>query len=107
MFYITLNVYTFGTLEFTILLLIDGEEIRTTKGDFGESNVHDQSGISFRTPPYPDPNITESVKVCLNFQGFYFITKFNQGLLKFCGLILYVIIEGIHLSASALQERTK
>lgn len=69
--------------------------------------MHDQSGISFRTPPYPDPNITESVKVCLNFQGFYFITKFNQGLLKFSGLILYVIIEGIHLSASAIQERTK
>jgi len=43
----------------------NGEEIRTTKGDFGESNVHDQSGISFRTPPYPDPDITESVKVSI------------------------------------------
>ena len=52
---------------------LDGEEIRTTKGDFGESNVHDQSGISFRTPPYPDPDITESVKVGFNFEGFYSI----------------------------------
>ena len=46
------------------LVFLDGEEIRTTKGEFGESNVHDQSGISFRTPPYPDPDITEPVKVC-------------------------------------------
>jgi len=43
----------------------NGEEIRTTKGEFGESNVHDQSGISFRTPPYPDPDITEPVKVSI------------------------------------------
>jgi len=41
------------------------EEIRTTKGEFGESNVHDQSGISFRTPAYPDPDITEPVKVSI------------------------------------------
>merc|ERR1719411_666697 len=43
----------------------NGEEILTTKGDFGEANVHDQSGISFKTPPYPDLEITEAVKVSI------------------------------------------
>jgi hypothetical protein len=43
----------------------NGEEILTTKGEFGEANVHDQSGISFKTPPYPDLEITEPAKVSI------------------------------------------
>lgn len=41
------------------------EEILTTKGEFNEVNVHDQSGISFKTPPYPDLEIREPVKVSI------------------------------------------
>jgi Rel/ankyrin family protein len=43
----------------------NGEEILTTKGEFGEVNVHDQSGISFKTPPYPDLEIAEPAKVSI------------------------------------------
>ena len=61
----TFNNLTLAYLIFDHHIFPDGEEIRTTKGEFGESNVHDQSGISFRTPPYPDPDITEPVKVSI------------------------------------------
>ena len=61
--------YVSERLESMVLLfyqyILDGEEILTTKGEFGEANVHDQSGISFKTPPYPDLDITKSVKVRL------------------------------------------
>jgi Rel homology dimerisation domain len=33
------------------------------KADFTSSDVHKQFGISFRTPRFPNPNITERVKV--------------------------------------------
>ena len=62
-------LYNYWKLEklqlFLPWFILDGEEILATKGDFNEGNVHDQSGISFRTPPYPDLEITEPVKVFL------------------------------------------
>ena len=60
--------------------ILDGEEILATKGDFNEGNVHDQSGISFKTPPYPDLEITEPVKVLSPCPQGYSIQWFNRGI---------------------------
>jgi Rel homology dimerisation domain len=41
---------------------LGGENVEM-KADFTSSDVHKQFGISFRTPRFPNPNITERVKV--------------------------------------------
>jgi len=41
-----------------------GEPV-TSKGDFGVNDVHKQYGISLKTPPYPNLNITSPVKVSM------------------------------------------
>jgi hypothetical protein len=49
----------------TFIKSVPGGEEVICKGEFSASDVHKQYGISFRTPAFPNPNITERVQVAM------------------------------------------
>ena len=53
-------------------------ETKTFKAPFKASDVHEQCGISFRTPPFPEQDINSQILVSCNKENILHTTFFLQ-----------------------------
>ena len=52
-------------------------ETKTFKAPFKASDVHEQCGISFRTPPFPEQDINSQILVSCNKENILHTTSFT------------------------------